>query len=143
MAGLFYICVYLTMMVAGFLLWNVGRSTETIDRFEGFISGTAAYGNCVPEDSLEPGTDFERDEDCPDGEVSVGEFRIDDGTVFRTALFGGLVLVGAATAGTVLLALLFNLLTEVTGGIRYTTIREPIRDPQRAPARSPEPQLRR
>lgn len=133
MAGLFYICMFLTVMVAGFLLWNVGRSTETIDQLEGFITDMGAYGRCVPEDSIEPGTDFERSDDCPDGRVSVGEFRFDDGTVFRTALFGGIVLVVAATIGTLLVTLLFNLLTEVTGGIRYTTVRENVRPPSRSP----------
>jgi len=138
-AALFYVCVFLTFMVAGFLLWNVGRSTETIDQLEGFVTDMGAYGRCVPEDSIEPGTDFERSDDCPDGRVQVGGFRIDDGAVFRTALFGGIVLVIAGTAGTVLLTLLFNLLTEVTGGVRYTTVREQVRPP----TRSPDPQIRR
>jgi hypothetical protein len=138
-AGLFYVCVFLTLMVAGFLLWNVGRSTETIDQLEGFITRLGAYGRCVPEDSLEPGTDFERDEDCPDGRVLVEGFRFNDGTLFRTALFGGIVLVVAGTGATVLLTLLFNLLTEVTGGVRYTAIREQ----QRPPPRSPDPPIRR
>jgi Transmembrane domain of unknown function (DUF3566) len=131
-AGLFYVCLFLTLMVASILLWNVGRSTETVDKFEGFISRLGAYGPCEPEDSLDPGTDFERDEDCPEGSVRVGGFKFDDATLFRSALFGGIVLVVGGTAGTVLMTVLFNLLAEVTGGVRYTTVREPGAPPPRS-----------
>jgi hypothetical protein len=138
-AGLFYVCLFLTLLVAGVLLWNIGRTTETIDQFEGFVTRLGAYGRCVPEDDLDPGTDFERDDDCPDGRVLVDGFKFDDGTLFRTALFGGVVLVLAGTAGTLLLTVLLNLLSEVTGGVRYTTVREP---PSAQP-RSTTPKLRR
>jgi hypothetical protein len=133
-AGLFYVCLFLTLMVAGVVLWNVGRATETVDNMEGFISRLGAYGPCEPEDGLDPGTDFERDDDCPEGSVRVGTFRLDGATLFRTALFGGVVLVVGGTAATVLMALLFNLLAEVTGGVRYLTVREATGPPSRSPA---------
>lgn len=138
-AGLFYACVFLTLMVASVVLWNVGRTTETIDNFEGFISRLGAYGPCEPEDSLDPGTDFERDDDCPDGSVRVGGFKFDGGTLFRVALFGGIVVVIGGTGATVLMTVLFNLLAEVTGGVRYTTLRES----SGSPPRSPDLKLRR
>jgi hypothetical protein len=139
LAGLFYLCIWLALVVAGLVLWNVGRSTETIDQFEGFVTRLGAYGECVPEDSLEPGTDFERDDDCPDGSVLVDGFKFDDGILFRAFFFGGIVLVVGGTALTTLVVMLYNLLSEVTGGVRYTATREP----RNAPIRSPGPRLRR
>ena len=139
LAGLFYICIWLALVVASVVLWNVGRSTETIDQFEGFITRLGAYGECVPEDTLEPGTDFERDDDCPDGAVLVDGFTFDDGILFRAFFFGGIVLVVGGTLLTTLVVMLYNLLSEVTGGVRYTATREP----RNAPIRSPGPRLRR
>lgn len=122
---LFYFCVFLMFMVAGVLLWRIGRSTETIDQFEGLVTRLGAYGQCVPEAEVEPGTDFETDEDCPEGEVIIDGFKFNDGTLFRAALFAGGIFVVAGTAITVLLTILLNLLNDVTGGVRYVTIREP------------------
>lgn len=122
--AMFYICVFLMFMVAGFLLWRIGRTTETVDQVEDLVTRLGAYGRCVPEEEVEPGTDFETDDDCPDGEVIIDGFRFDDSTLFRAALFGGAIFVVAGTAVTVLLTVLLNLLNDVTGGLRYITVRE-------------------
>jgi hypothetical protein len=147
-AALFYLCLFLSFVVASVLLWNVGRSTETIDQFEGFVTRLGAYGTCTPEGELDPGTAFERDDDCPDGEVLIEGFKLEDGVLFRVLFFGGVVIVVGGTIGTTLLVVLFNLLNDVTGGIRYTTVREP--SPAAAggpsggpPSRSPRHQSRR
>jgi hypothetical protein len=79
----------------------------------------------VPAKSLKPGTDYEKDEDCRPGYVKVGNFHLDGSIVFRSALLGGLVFVIAATAATLLLTILFNLLNDITGGVRYSMVREP------------------
>ncbi|HEY6416826.1 MAG TPA: DUF3566 domain-containing protein, partial [Acidimicrobiales bacterium] len=47
LSALFYICVCLIVVVAGTLLWNVGRSVGTIDDVEGFITRMGAYGTCT------------------------------------------------------------------------------------------------
>jgi hypothetical protein len=142
-SALFFFCLFLTFVVAIVLLWNVGRSTETIDQFEGFVTRLGAYGTCTPEGELEPGTAFERDDDCPDGEVLVDGFKLQDATLFRVVFFGGVVIVVGGTVLTLLLTVLFNLLNDVTGGIRYTTIREPGGSPPSRPSRSPRHQARR
>jgi len=143
-ASLFFFCLFLTFVVAIVLLWNVGRSTETIDQFEGFVTRLGAYGTCTPEGELEPGTAFERDDDCPEGEVLVDGFKLQDATLFRVVFFGGVVIVVGGTVVTLLLTVLFNLLNDVTGGIRYTTIREPAGgSPPSRSSRSPRHQARR
>ena len=122
---MFYACMFVVVLVAGTLLWNVARSSGTIDEVEGFITQMGAYGECVPEEDVPAGTDFEEDDDCGDGQVEVGGFVLDDGTVFKaTAIIGG-VLAVTGSAANVLMTVLLNLINEVSGGMRYTIIREP------------------
>ena len=129
LCGLFYVCLFFSLLVATVLLWNVGRASGAVDQAESFVSGMGSYGECVPEEGLKPGTEFDRDEDCKKGNVRIGTFELEGGVVFRTALVGGLLFVVAATFATVLMTILFNLLNEITGGLRYTLIREPIAPP--------------
>lgn len=108
---LFYLCCYLIAMVAGVLLWNAAQRAGTIEGFEGFITDLGAYKSFT----------FEGDQ------------------IFNGFLVGGLVLVVASAAGTVLLAVLFNLISDLTGGIRVTVIEEESAAPLRKPAQRPEP----
>jgi len=135
-SALFYLCLFLILMVAGTLLWNIGRSSGTIDQAESFVTRLGAYGECVPEDSVPAGTEFENDDDCPDAEVLVDAFALDDGIIFRASLIGGAILVVTGAIGNVLMAVLLNLINEVSGGLRYTVIREPVSRPSdRSPRR--------
>jgi Transmembrane domain of unknown function (DUF3566) len=123
---LFYICVCLILLVAGTLLWNVGRSVGTIDDVENFITRMGAYGTCTLKAEVPAGTPFDQDDDCADDEVLVGGYTFDDGTIFRVAAIGGGILVVAGSIGNVLMVVLLNLLNELTGGLRYTVVKEPI-----------------
>ena len=129
-SALFYICVCLIVVVAGTLLWNVGRSVGTIDDVESFVTRMGAYGTCTLKAEVPAGTAFEDDDDCADGEVLVGGYKFDDGTLFRVAAIGGGILVVAGSIGSVLMVVLLNLLNELTGGLRYTVVKEPIPRPQ-------------
>lgn len=123
---LFYICVCLIVVVAGTLLWNVGRSVGTIDDVENFITRMGAYGTCTLKAEVPAGTPFEQDDDCAEDEVLVGGYKFDDGTIFRVAAIGGGILVVAGSIGNVLMVVLLNLLNELTGGLRYAVVKEPI-----------------
>jgi Transmembrane domain of unknown function (DUF3566) len=136
---LFYICVCLIVVVAGTLLWNVGRSVGTIDDVEGFVTRMGAYGTCTLKAELPAGTEFEEDDDCAEGEVLVGGYKFDDGTLFRVAAIGGGILVVAGSIGNVLMVVLLNLLNELTGGLRYTVVKEPIPRPPGARQRGGRP----
>jgi hypothetical protein len=125
-SALFYLCLALIVLVAGTLLYNAGRRVGTIDQLESFVSRMAAYGECVPQTEVEEGVEFEEDDDCGEGEVLVGGFKIDDGTLFRVAAVSGGILVVAGSIGNVLMTVLLNLLTELTGGLRHTIVREPV-----------------
>lgn len=138
-SALFYLCLGLIVLVAGTLLYNAGRRVGTIDQAESFVTRMGAYGECVPQTEVDEGAEFEEDDDkCEEGQVLVGGFTLDDGTLFRVAAIGGAVLVVAGAIGNVLLTVLLNLLNELTGGLRHTVIKEPVaRQPGNRAARSP------
>lgn len=82
------------------------------------------------------------DEDCREGEELVGEFKFEDARIFQAFALGGIVLVLAGSAANVVLVLLFNLMSDLTGGVRVTVLEE--ERPARAAGRSgsPGPQAR-
>lgn len=123
---IFYTCVALVFLVAGLLLWSFAGSTGTVDDTESFITQLFTYGDCVPEDQLELGQEFRESDQCPEGRVMVGGFELDGGAVLRAGLTGSFLFVVAATSGTLFMVVLFNILSDVTGGIRYTVVREPL-----------------
>lgn len=139
-SALFYFCVGLIVIVAGTLLYSVGRSVGTVDQLESFVTRMGAYGECTSTDDVPEGAAFEEDEDCGKGEVLVGGFRFDDGLLLRAAAVGTTILVVAGSVGNVLLTVLLNLLNEVTGGLRHAVIREPVeRPPGGSRPRAPGP----
>jgi hypothetical protein len=94
----------------------------------------------------EPGVGVDapdEDEDCREGEELVGEFRFEDSRILQAFVLGGIVLVLAGSAANVVLALLFNLISDLTGGVRVTVLEE---DPEPRPRRpgtgSPRPSAR-
>jgi hypothetical protein len=109
----FYVCCYIVTMVAGILLWNLGH--VVVEKVESFIED---YGS------------FEL-------------FEFDADQILEASLLLGGVLVVVATGLTVLAAVLFNLISDLVGGIRVVVLEEESARP--APARgdsvpgSPEP----
>ena len=105
-AAIFAACAYVMGLVSGFLLWQAADRVGTIEGIEGFIESSAAYDS----------------------------FQILGGVVFRVAAVTGFVLALVLVAVVVLGALLFNLISDLTGGVRMTVIDE---DLIVAPARRP------
>jgi hypothetical protein len=81
------------------------------------------------------------DEDCREGEHLVGEFKFEDAKIFQAFLLGGVVLVLAGAAANVVLVLLFNLRSELTGGVEVTVLED--EGPARARRESGSPPGRR
>lgn len=92
----FYACLWVILLVAGVMIWGVADSSGTIGRLESLF---------VELFSLE-------------------EFTIDAGQVFRGYALAGLALAIAGTTFNVLMCLLFNLISDLTGGLRVTMIEE-------------------
>jgi hypothetical protein len=104
---LFYLCLFVTFMVAGTLLWNLAASAGTIENVIDFLS-----------------------------DLGGGDITVDGEVIFRAALYGGIVFVVAGSLFNVLLAVLFNLISDLVGGIRVTVIEEETVRRGPAPARS-------
>jgi len=92
----FYLCLWIIMVLAGVMLWSVAVSSGTVELVESFVADLFA----------------------------LDEFLFDAGVIFRAYALGALVLVIAGTAFNVLLCVLFNLISDLMGGIRLTVIEE-------------------
>lgn len=100
---IFYFCIWIILLVAGAILWRVADSSGMIDNIEKFIKEIFALKS----------------------------FSFDATRIFRIYAVGGLVTVVAATGFTVLLSVLFNLISDLTGGVRVTVIEEETARPVR------------
>lgn len=89
-----YACLWLVLTVAGVILWQVARATGTLDNVEDFLATALADRS----------------------------FTIDGKRVLLSSLAAGGVLLFAGTGLTVLLAVLFNLVSELTGGVRVAVV---------------------
>lgn len=108
---IFHFAVYLVVLVASVLLWNVARATGTIDNVERFME---SFG-------------WET-------------FAFDGGQLFRNLWVIGLLLVFLLTGLAVLVATIFNLIADLVGGIRVTVLEEEVvlrvQDPTTSPPES-------
>jgi Transmembrane domain of unknown function (DUF3566) len=93
---LFYACLFVIVMVAGTLLWNLAGAAGTIASIESFIKDIGAFKT----------------------------FTFSGATIFRASFLIGLILVIAGSALNVLLVVLFNLISDLVGGIRVSVIEE-------------------
>lgn len=115
-AVLFSICLWLILMVAGVILWQGAVASGMITNVESFVAKLLA------EES----------------------FTIDGRELFRATAIAGVMLVFAGSAFSVLMALLFNVISDLTGGIRFTVLeledtRREVKVPAGSRAAAPEP----
>jgi hypothetical protein len=93
---IFYFCLWVILLIAGVILWSFAVGSGTVDNLENFIQELFALESF--------------------------EFNADE--IFRASAIGGLVLVVAGSGFTVLMAVLFNLISDITGGVRFTVVEE-------------------
>jgi hypothetical protein len=105
-AAAFSIVAYVIALVAGVLLWNVAYATGTIDNIERGMESTG-------------------------WEV----FELDGGEIFHNAWIGGLFGAVVLTGLAVLAVTLFNLITDLVGGIRLTVLEEEVVEKTASPMR--------
>lgn len=94
---IFHFVVYLILLLASVLLWSVASATGTIDNIEQFLK---SFG-------------WE-------------SFEFKGGQLFVNVMILGLFGVILATAVLVLVATIFNLITDLVGGIRVTVLEEEV-----------------
>jgi hypothetical protein len=97
-ALVFWAVAYAVVLVASVLLWNLAETTGTIANVEGFVKELFALDT----------------------------FELQGDVIFRAALWLGAVLALAGTAASVVAAILFNLITDLVGGIRVTVLEEEV-----------------
>ena len=115
-----YICLWAVLLVAALILWSAVDSTGLIDRIEAFV--TQIFG--------------------------LESFEFVPGQIFRVYALASLVMAFLATVFNVMAAVLFNLISELVGGLRIMLVEEestrfrpprarprPLRD--RVPSRGP------
>jgi hypothetical protein len=93
---LFYVCLYVVFLVAGLLLWNLADRAGLIDNVESFIEDMGAFES----------------------------YEFEPKVIFQATALGGAVLTVVATGLTALGAVLFNLISDLVGGVRFTVIEE-------------------
>ncbi len=113
---MFYACLWVIFLVAGFMMWGVAESSGTVGKVESLIRELFALDT----------------------------FTFDAAQIFRGYALGGLALAIAGTTFNVLMCLLFNLISDLTGGLRITMIEEETArpTPPRRRRRRPPPRRR-
>ena len=93
---LFYLCAWGVFLLAGSILWNVANSLDYVQRFENFVLEIFNYET----------------------------FTINGDELFRWYFWLGLFSVLVLTVLTVVLCLLYNLISVLVGGLRVTLVEE-------------------
>lgn len=96
-ALIFNVFFYAVSLVAGVLLWQVAYATGTIDNIQKFFEG---FGWAT--------------------------FKFNGGQIFHNAWIAGLFVAVGLTGLAVLLATLFNLITDLVGGVRFSVLEEEV-----------------
>ena len=96
----------MVLLTAGVLLWNVANATGTVDNVERFFE---SFG--------------------------WSSFEFDGGQIYHSAWIAGLFAVIGLTGIAVLLATLFNLITDLVGGMRFTVLEEEVVERRTSPMR--------
>jgi hypothetical protein len=105
-ALIFSAVLYAVMLTAGVLLWNVALNTGTVDNVERWFT-----------------------------QFGWETFELDGGDLFHNAWIAGLFAMVGLTAFAVLGATLFNLVSDIVGGVRMTVLEEEVVERTISPSR--------
>jgi hypothetical protein len=112
---LFYLSIFLVLLVAGEALWQIGSATKVRDNVEGFVGELIGAGP-APDTASGATTSAESTRD--------NNFRFDGGEILLRTSLGGLVLVVVGAGANVLLVVLYNLISDVVGGVEVIMVEE-------------------
>ena len=91
----FFVCVWIMFMVAVVIIWSIAQGAGTVEKLESFVNDLGVTG-----------------------------WRLDGTFIFRQYGLFGLVMVFACTAATVISTVVFNLISDLVGGIWISVIEE-------------------
>jgi transmembrane protein DUF3566 len=108
---LFFLSLVVVLLVGAVILWSVAQSAGAVGKIEQFMQS-----------------------------LGFDNFKFQGGQIFKVCLFGGLVLCVVGTAFAVILAFLYNLISDLVGGIEIQVIEEEsvIAGMDGGPARRPQ-----
>ncbi len=86
---LFWASVYVILLVAAVMLWSAATATGLRENVESFVGEL----------------------------IAADEFRFEAGQILRASVAGGAVLVALGSFATVMMAVLYNLIADVVGGV--------------------------
>jgi hypothetical protein len=109
---IFYVVLFAVLLVAGVLLWNLAITTGTVGNVEGFIKDL----------------------------FGLKTFKFDGAKIFRASWLLGVVLVVAGTGFNVTMAVVFNLIADLVGGVRVTVLEEEVVLRERPTVLAPAPE---
>lgn len=112
-----HLVLYVIVLTASVLLWNVANATGTVDNVERFFE---SFG--------------------------WNSFEFNGGELYHAGWIAGLFVVIGLTGLAVLAATLFNLITDLVGGVRFTVLEEEVLETRTSPmrrfvVRRPEPEV--
>jgi hypothetical protein len=112
-----HLVLYVIVLTASVLLWNVANATGTVDNVERFFE---SFG--------------------------WNSFEFNGGELYHAGWIAGLFVVIGMTGLAVLAATLFNLITDLVGGVRFTVLEEEVLETRTSPmrrfvVRRPEPEV--
>lgn len=91
----FFVCVWVMFMVAVVIVWSIAQSSGTVERIESFVNDLGITG-----------------------------WKLNGTFVFRQYGLFGLVMVFACTTATVVSTIIFNLISDLVGGVWISVIEE-------------------
>ena len=101
LAMIFFACMYGVILVSSLLLWRAAISSGIVDDLESFVV-----------------------------DLGFKDFSFAPEQMFRALLFGGAGMIVVATFLAVLGAVLFNLISDLVGGLKISMIEEQIVEPE-------------
>jgi hypothetical protein len=112
-----HLVLYIIVLTASVLLWNVANATGTVDNVERFFE---SFG--------------------------WNSFEFNGGELYHAGWIAGLFVVIGLTGLAVLASTLFNLITDLVGGVRFTVLEEEVIETRMSPmrrfvVRRPEPEV--
>jgi len=100
-------------------------TSTTVAGPEDQLGGGEATSTTLAVDAPEGGATLpDEDGKCDVGQRLVGGFEFEDQRIFQAFALGGAVLVLAGAAASVVMVLLFNLISDLTGGVGVTVLEE-------------------
>ena len=99
---IFFVCMYAVIIVSSLLVWRAAVSSEIVDDVESFVI-----------------------------DLGFNDFQFVPDQMFRALLFGGAAMILVATFMAVLMTVLFNLISDLVGGIRVSMIEQQLLDTEK------------